>query len=75
MLTVIEDQISSVSFPFLDKTDFSIGFLTLKDPDKVFWVKLFVAIGSTPGEEPPQIIEMEAVGAIAILLENLSSTP
>ena len=36
LFTVIEDQTSSVSFPFLDKTCFRIGFLTLKDPDKVF---------------------------------------
>ena len=33
------------------------------------------AIGSTPGEAPPQIIEIEAVGAIAVLLENLSLNP
>ena len=33
------------------------------------------AIGSTPGEVPPQIIEIEAVGAMAVLLENLSIIP
>ena len=33
------------------------------------------AIGSTPGDAPPQIIEIEAVGAIAVLLENLSLYP
>ena len=33
------------------------------------------AIGSTPGEVPPQIIEIEAVGAIAVLFENLSLKP
>ena len=33
------------------------------------------AIGSTPGEAPPQIMEIEAVGAIAVLLENLSLNP
>ena len=32
-------------------------------------------IGSTPAEVPPQIIEIEAVGAIAVLLENLSLIP
>ena len=32
-------------------------------------------MGSTPGEAPPQIIEIEAVGAIAVLLENLSLKP
>ena len=30
---------------------------------------------STPGEAPPQIIEIDAVGAIAVLLENLSLKP
>ena len=29
-------------------------------------------MGSTPGDAPPQIIEIDAVGAIAVLLENLS---
>ena len=33
------------------------------------------AIGSTPGEAPPHIIEIDAVGAIAVLLENLSLKP
>ena len=33
------------------------------------------AIGSTPGEAPPHIIEIDAVGAIAVLLENLSLNP
>ena len=33
------------------------------------------ATGSTPGDAPPQIIEIEAVGAIAVLLENLSLNP
>ncbi len=28
-----------------------------------------------PGEAPPQMIEMDAVGAIAILLENRSAKP
>ena len=32
-------------------------------------------MGSIPGEDPPQIIEIEAVGAIAVLLENLSLIP
>ena len=38
-------------------------------------VKLLAAIGSIPGEDPPQMIEIEAVGAIAVLLENLSLIP
>ena len=33
------------------------------------------ATGSTPGDAPPQIIEIDAVGAIAVLLENLSLKP
>ena len=28
-----------------------------------------------PGDDPPQIIDIEAVGAIAVLLENLSLIP
>jgi hypothetical protein len=33
------------------------------------------ADGSMPGEAPPQIIEIEAVGAMASLLEKRSSKP
>ena len=33
------------------------------------------ANGSTPGDAPPQIIDIEAVGAIAVLFENLSLKP
>ena len=33
------------------------------------------AKGSIPGDELPQIIEIEAVGAIEVLLLNLSFTP
>ena len=29
-------------------------------------------MGSTPGDAPPHMIEIEAVGAIAVLFENLS---
>ena len=36
---------------------------------------LLAATGSIPGDVPPQIIEIEAVGAIAVLLENLSLKP
>ena len=32
-------------------------------------------MGSTPGDVPPHIIEIDAVGAIAVLLENLSLKP
>ena len=38
-------------------------------------MKELAAKGSIPGEELLAIIEIEAVGAIASLLENLSSTP
>ena len=48
---------------------------TLKDPDRVLWVKELAAIGSMPGEAPPQMIEIDAVGAIAILLEKRSAKP
>ena len=61
MLIVIEDQIFSLSWPFSAKRVFKCGFFTLKDPDKVFCVKLLAAIGSIPGEAPPQITEIEAV--------------
>ena len=33
------------------------------------------AFGSIPGDEPPQMIEIDAVGAIAILFENRSMMP
>ena len=38
-------------------------------------MKEFAANGSIPGEEFPAIIEIEAVGAIAVLLLNLSLIP
>ena len=44
-------------------------------PARNLWIRLLTAIGSTPGEEPPQIIDIDAVGAIAVLLENLSFIP
>ena len=50
-------------------------FFTVKEPESVFWVKLLAANGSIPGDELPQIIEIEAVGAIEVLLLNLSFTP
>ena len=43
--------------------------------DQTGWVKLLAAIGSMPGDEPPQMIEIEAVGATAILFENRSMMP
>ena len=54
-------------------TLFKYLFLTLKEPDKSFvGIAITRILGSTPAEVPPHIIEMEAVGAIAVLLENLS---
>ena len=69
------DQISSLSLLYFSKIFFKCLFFTLNDPERVLCVKLFAAIGSTPGEVPPQIIEIEAVGAMAVLLENLSLIP
>ena len=65
-LVVILDHVSS-SFLLCFSNIFSrYLFLTLKDPESVLCVKLLAAIGSTPGEVPPQIIDIEAVGAIAV---------
>ncbi len=72
---VILDQISSLFLLYFSKIFSKCLFLTLKEPDNVLWVKLLAAIGSTPGDVPPQIIDIEAVGAIAVLFENLSLIP
>ena len=48
---------------------------TVKLPDSVFCRNTFGAIGSMPGLALPAMIEMLAVGAIAILLEKRSITP
>ena len=66
------DQISSLFLLYFSKIFSKCLFLTLKEPDNVLCVKLLAAIGSTPGDVPPQIIDIEAVGAIAVLFENLS---
>ena len=47
----------------------------MKRTSQSFCVNELAAKGSIPGEELPAIIEIEAVGAIAILLVNLSSMP
>ena len=47
-------------------------FLTVKVPESVLCEKTFAAIGSIPGLAPPHIIDIDAVGATAVLLENLS---
>ena len=47
----------------------------MKVPESVLCEKTFAAIGSIPGLAPPHIIDIEAVGATAVLLENLSFIP
>ena len=72
---VILDHTSSLSLLCLANSSLRYLFLTLNDPERVLCVKLLAAIGSTPGDVPQQIIEIEAVGAIAVLFENLSLKP
>ena len=72
---MILDQTSSVSFPCFSNSFLKYLLRTLKDPESVLCVKLFAAIGSTPGEVPPHIIDIDALGAIAVLLENLYIIP
>ena len=61
---MIEDQTSSVSLPRSASRALRYLFLTLNEPDSVLCINELAAIGSIPGDEPPQIIEIEAVGAI-----------
>ena len=72
---VMDDQVAASSRPFSASISFRYLLRTLKEPDSVLCVKLFAAIGSIPGDAPPQMIEVDAVGAIAILLEKRSWTP
>ena len=72
---MIEDQISSLFLPLASRSLTKFLLRTLNEPVQVFCVNEFAAKGSIPGEELPAIIEIEAVGAMAILLENLSSMP
>src|SRR3546814_3206828 len=72
---VIEVHTSSSFCPFSSSSAVRCLLRTLNEPDSVLWVKEFAAIGSMPGEAPPQMIEIEAVGAIAILLEKRSMMP
>ena len=72
---MIDDQTSSSSRPFSASSAARYLLRTLKEPDKVLWVKLLAAMGSMPGDAPPQMIEIDAVGAIAILLEKRSMMP
>ena len=48
---------------------------TLCEPESVLCVKLLAAIGSMPADVPPQMIEIDAVGATADLLEKRSLMP
>ena len=73
--TVMLVQVSSSSRPCFASTLAREGLRTMKLPDSVLWLYTFAAIGSIPGLAPPQMIEMLAVGAIAILFENRSITP
>src|SRR3546814_13264922 len=72
---VIEVHTSSSFCPFSSSSAVRCLLRTLNEPDSVLWVKELAAIGSMPGEAPPQMIEIEAVGAIAILLEKRSMLP
>ena len=74
-LATIEDQVSSVFSSFSLSSCVRYLLRTVKEPLKVLWVKLFAAIGSIPGEAPPQMIEIDAVGASDILLEKRSWKP
>ena len=47
----------------------------MKVPESVLCEKTLAAIGSIPGLVPPHIIDIDAVGATAVLLENLSLIP
>jgi hypothetical protein len=48
---------------------------TVNEPVNVLCVKELAAKGSIPGEELPAIIEIDAVGAIAVLLLKRSCRP
>ena len=74
-LVVIDDHTSSLSRPFSANSFFRYLLRTLNEPDRVLWMKELAALGSIPGDEPPQMIEIDAVGAIAILFENRSMMP
>ena len=69
---VIERHIISVLHPFSFKSFCKILLRTENEPESVLWVYTFANHGSIPGDVPAQIIEIEAVGATAVLCENLS---
>ena len=72
---MIDAQVSSVSRPFSLRIFCSATFLTVNEPDSVLWTKTFAGIGSMQGLHPPQMIEIDAVGAIASLWETRCFTP
>ena len=63
------------AWPEIDPETWPERLRTLNEPLSVLWMKLLAAMGSIPGEAPPQMIEIDAVGAIASLLEKRSSIP
>src|SRR3546814_9958567 len=58
-LMVIEVHTSSSFCPFSSSSAVRCLLRTLNEPDSVLWVKELAAIGSMPGEAPPQMIEIE----------------
>ena len=72
---MIEDQTSSSSLPFAASSFCKCRLRTVQLPDSVFCRNTLAAIGSMPGLALPAMIEMEAVGAIAILFEKRSMMP
>ena len=77
-----EKNLLTQIFRFFTQADVEVNYCYLRHYTTVFkptevlmMMTAFAAIGSTPGEVPPQIIDIEAVGAIAVLLENLSIIP
>ncbi len=71
----MDDQTSSLSMPFSASSFCRCRLRTVKLPDSVFCRNTLAAIGSIPGEELPAMMEIDAVGAIAILWEKRSMMP
>ena len=61
-----------MSLPFAASSRCKCRLRTVKLPDSVFCRNTLAAIGSMPGLAFPAMIEIDAVGAIAILLEKRS---
>ena len=71
----MDDHTASVSCPRSSNSFCKCRLRTEKLPDSVFCKKTLAAIGSIPGDALPAMIEIDAVGASDILLENRSITP